>query len=544
MRLFHVLWIVPLCTLALLSRATSQERRGLTAPPPGPARQALVIGNSTYSPEIGPLKNPKNDANDVAAALKSLGFEVTPRLDLTKQALVAAVETFSKGLRPDGVGLFYFAGHGAEGTDGRNYLLPIDTRITSPVDVQYNGVGVDWVLARLGEAGERATKLLILDACRNAPFRGLWRSSPSGFSAMSAPGGALIAYATAPGKLAAENREQRNGLYTKHLLAALRQPNQPVELMLKQVRLAVEAESQAVGLPQTPWESSSLRGEFYFHAVAAAPVPSAPTPLQEKVAVGVYPPGTLTPGIDGAPMVLVPGGEFLMGSDDGNDDEKPPHRVYLDTFALDTYEVTNARFQQFVQATGYRTTAERAGDTWTWRKPRQEHSTLAGLEQHPVVQVSQEDAKAYCQWAGKRLPTEAEWEKAARGTDGRQYPWGNTFDGSRLNFCDRNCLYGDKATNSAYQYTAPVGQYDSGKSPYGAYDMAGNVWEWVADLYDARYYRNSPTRNPQGPESSSEAVVRGGRWYLDAPDVRVPHRSRLAPSFRGVVIGFRCAMDS
>src|SRR5262245_30976232 len=214
-------------------------------------------------------------------------------------------------------------------------------------------------------------------------------------------------------------------------------------------------------------------------------------------------------------MVLVPAGEFIMGSEEAAyyDIAKPRHQVYLDAFYIDKYEVTNARFQQFVQATGYRTQAEREGGgkirtgakTWadvpdaTWRAPRGKGSSIAGLEAHPVVQVSWHDAKAYCTWAGKRLPTEAEWEKAARGTDGRLYPWGNEFDGTRVNFCDRNCPFEwkDAAVDDGFRSTAPVGSYEAGKSPYGAYDMVGNVWEWVADWYDATYYRRSPARNPR-----------------------------------------------
>ena len=204
-------------------------------------------------------------------------------------------------------------------------------------------------------------------------------------------------------------------------------------------------------------------------------------------------------------MVLVPAGEFIMGSNadeidrllrdwpDANreffKDEMPRHQVYLDAFSIDKYEVTNTRFQQFVQATGYRTQAERAGWTYVWHAPQGLGSTIAGLEQHPVVYVSQEDAKAYCAWAGKRLPTEAEWEKAARGTDGRIYPWGNQFDEKRVRFCDAYCLLPSKRRS-----TVPVGSYEGGKSPYGAYDMAGNVAEWVADWFDATYYQHSPAR--------------------------------------------------
>ncbi len=244
-----------------------------------------------------------------------------------------------------------------------------------------------------------------------------------------------------------------------------------------------------------------------------------------------------------------------MGSNE-SEDEKPPHRVYLETLYIDTYEVTNARFQQFVQASNYRTRAERdgsgyvdTGEKWesvpgaSWRAPQGPGSSITGLEHHPVVQVSQEDAKAYCAWAGKRLPTEAEWEKAARGTDGRRYPWGEQFDGARLNFCDVHCRrsWQDKAVNDGYRYTAPVGRYEGGKSSYGAYDMAGNVWEWVADFYDEEYYKNSPSRSPQGPVSGDQVVVRGGGWNTSAPHVRAPYRYSYAPAARNDNVGFRCA---
>jgi len=227
--------------------------------------------------------------------------------------------------------------------------------------------------------------------------------------------------------------------------------------------------------------------------------------------------------------VLVPAGEFSMGSEE-YDDEKPRHQVYLDAFYIDKYEVTTAHFQQFVQATGHRTQAERGGDSATWRAPRGSGSSIAGLEQHPVVQVSQDDAKAYCTWAGKRLPTEAEWEKAAWGTDGRTYPWGNQFDSRQGNFEGKN------------HGTVPVGSYEEGKSPYGAYDMAGNVWEWVADWYDENYYRNSPARNPQGPVSGDKAVRRGCGWAANkALDVRAPTRDWRAPAGWYGNVGFRCA---
>jgi formylglycine-generating enzyme required for sulfatase activity len=219
---------------------------------------------------------------------------------------------------------------------------------------------------------------------------------------------------------------------------------------------------------------------------------------------------------DGAEMVLVPAGEFLMGSDDGAD-EKPPHRVYLDAFSIDKYETTNALYRRFMDATN------RAAP-WYWSDAKGNGAT------QPVVGVSWGDADAYCRWAGKRLPTEAEWEKAARGTDGRKYPWGEQWDASRANWGE-----------SKLGKTAPVGSYPGGVSPYGAHDMAGNAWEWVADWYDKDYYQRSPERNPKGPDSGSARVLRGGSWFYDAFYLRTANRDGYTPVSRSYVIGFRCA---
>ncbi len=227
-------------------------------------------------------------------------------------------------------------------------------------------------------------------------------------------------------------------------------------------------------------------------------------------------------GEDGAEMVLVPAGEFVMGSEESGN-EKPRHRVYLDGFYIDKFEVTNALYKPFLQSARRNQSAGRdAPSDWS-------NSRFNG-ESQPVVGVTWHDADAYCTWAGKRLPTEAEWEKAARGTDGRKYPWGDQWDASRAN-----------SNESKLGKTAPVGSYAGGVSPYGAHDMAGNVWEWVADWYDPDYYQRSPERNPTGPDSGRTRVLRGGSWLYEPFGLRTASRFSFTPGFRGNLIGFRCA---
>jgi serine/threonine-protein kinase len=268
------------------------------------------------------------------------------------------------------------------------------------------------------------------------------------------------------------------------------------------------------------------------------------------------------PGGVSATQLLAPAGSFLMGSDaaDNDEDEVPVHAVRLDAFWIDEQEVTNASFAAFTTDTGYITTDELdgAGHTVTtgtfesidganWRQPQGPGTHLVGREQQPVTLVSWDDARAYCAWAGGRLPTEAEWEYAARGEGALAYPWGNSFDVQRVNFCDRNCPlpWSDDEADDGYRFMTDVGTFPGGRSWVGALDMAGNVWEWTSDWYDENYYDYSPPDNPQGPPQVVEGgkTVRGGAWSSESQGVRSAVRVSVAPESGHFDVGIRCVYD-
>jgi formylglycine-generating enzyme required for sulfatase activity len=296
-------------------------------------------------------------------------------------------------------------------------------------------------------------------------------------------------------------------------------------------------------------------------------LPAADVPLPTDPASGLAPPSPIIWPSDAMTLVYVPEGPFLLGAADDDqharEDEKPQVTIHLDAFWIDRTEVTVAQFQEFVSGAGYQTDAERGcceasfaitgGVVYspqpifvrnaTWRLPHGSGAPAAA-PRHPVTQVSWNDASAYCEWAGRRLPTEAEWEKAARGPDGLIYPWGNEFDGRRLNFCDSNCsAEWQSSANDSFARTGTAGVFPAGASPYDAYDMAGNVWEWVNDYYDFRGWFRVPTANPPGQAGGLTRVLRGGSW-LDSPDrVRTTARNYHAPDARNNVTGFRCAVS-
>ncbi len=272
----------------------------------------------------------------------------------------------------------------------------------------------------------------------------------------------------------------------------------------------------------------------------------------------VPPDFTPTPGSDPVPMVEIPAGLFLRGSacPDAPSDEQPQAWVRLSAFLIDKYEVTNERFCAFLNALLNAVVQEdvfSAQGKLVYKMSSSHahiHGTVGqfsvdpGWENHPVSMVTWFGAREYARWVGKRLPTEAEWERAARGTDGRNYPWG----GAEANGCTdgwdpARCCNGQHR-GPGLPGTFPVGSFPSGASPDGVHDMAGNVWEWVADIYSETYYAQGPTEDPQGPKKGSLRVLRGGGWYNSiAERFRCAYRRAEKPTYASSAVGFRCARD-
>ena len=611
------------------------------------ASYALVIGNGNYTNGWDPLPGALQDVKEVADALKTHGFNVTLKTDLTSNEFNEAFLTFvlEHGADENNRLLFYYAGHGytlpLANEQERGYLVMIDA--PDPDDDKLGFVrGSINMETLVGESKAiRARHVLFLfDSCFSGTILNARdRVRPESISDnIRHPVRQFITAGRAN-----EPVPDRSVFKTAFLDLIDGRATEPFRdgyitgaelgLYLKnQVPIYNEAQHPQYGKIRDP---KLDKGDFVFvlpqrnldelPTLATVHITSTPsgatvyldgaalgqTPLRDyeidtgirrekQVDIGLELPGyksrvknvtvtggqnlrwdvplepVLAPmiiGQDGAEMVLIPAGEFQMGSDDSEaeDDEKPVHTVYLDAFYIDKYEVTNAQFKAFVDANPQ------------WRKDQildayhngnylvdwRGNDYPSGLSNYPVVWVSWYAAMAYAQWAGKRLPTEAEWEKAARGgLDGKIYPWGNSApDGTQCNFADKNLSerfgehfieqYGenwsDENADDGYCYEGPIGSYPP--NGYGLYDMAGNAAEWCLDGYDAGFYRRSPRRNPLAGEITltevmtnyqnvtTDRVVRGGSWTNVARALRVADRHWFSPTGTSFLFGFRCARN-
>jgi len=650
MRRLATLLLVPVLFVVLAAQALP----GLALAAPRERRVALVIGNGAY--KTGPLKNPANDARDMAATLKSLGFEVLLRENATQRQMNDAIDQFWQSLKKGGVGLFFFAGHGLQ-VAGENYLVPVDAKVNLEKDVQYECVNAGKVLGRMEDAGN-GLNIVILDACRNNPFARSFRSESRGLVKMDAPTGSLVAFATAPGDVAADG-EGKNGLYTSHLLRVLRTPGLKIEDVLKRVRIGVAQDSAKAGKRQTPWESSSLMGDFYFvgggqagaapqelaslpplvHPVPAQPFVQKPIKLNTPLALvepqkpqrawlgvkladvdpgpvdvkpgtavlveGVYagspaeaaglragdmlftpggdamnaqsfwerlshaepegvlrlnrwregkargvvitlaaPPATppvlvqsvptaSSPGASSGPkpgdtwtdpvtgmeFLWVPGGTYEMGCGpwvrECFSNERPAHAVRVAGFWLGKYEVTQGQWESLG-----------GGNP----------SAIKGGDDYPVDNVSWNDAKAFIGRLNRagaakfRLPTEAEWEYAARsGGKAENYAGGEDLD--------RVAWHKGNSGATAH----PVGA--KAANGLGLHDMSGNVGEWCEEACSAEavYSCRSQDRPSMldGTDMAPPRVVRGGSWLSMPREARTTGRYGLAAGRQLHFVGLR-----
>ena len=553
-------------------------------------RVALVVGNSAYE-HIGRLPNPENDATALNAALRRLGFEVTVVRDAGRTALTNALQAFTRRSANADVALVFYAGHGME-MDGVNYLLPVDAQLERDTDVRFETVTLDDVLASTAGAGLR---LVILDACRNNPLaRSMQRTvrsrnvSNGSFGAVNEDllgDQTLVAYSAAAGTTA-DDGDGRNSPYAAALLAHLEDPVE-IGILFRRVRARVLSTTSG---RQRPHEYGALVGEHYLSGsgggggggVVADPVGAQQETVFWQSAAnstnaadfeaylarwpnGVYvslartrlaalraptpnPSATVRPDPDPVPrpadgdvfrdcpscpeLVAIPAGTFRMGSDPDDDEaldrERPRHRVRVGRFALGRYEVTRREYRAFAEATG-------ADDSW--RDPG-----FAQGDRHPVVNVSWRDAQAYVQWLSRetgeryRLPSEAEWEYAARGgTTTRRY-WGDSLSSQ--------CGYANGTVASCddgVARTAPVGSY--APNAFGLSDVLGNVWEWTDDCWHENYAGEPPDDGRAWTRGGDcgRRVLRGGSWYNLPRSLRSAARPWNLAGTRDAFTGFRVA---
>jgi len=490
-------------------------------------RLALVVGNGIYPGGIA-LDNPVNDANLMDSTLQSLDFTVIKILNANKAQLEKAIYNFSLKLKDYDVALFYYAGHGIQ-IDGKNYLIPIDAILNEKTAVKFEAVAVNFVVDEF-ENYQNNTNIVILDACRDDPFRSWGRGSNNGFVAMSPASGTIIAFATSVGSTAADG-DGMNGLFTTHLAKQILIP-QSIESVFKKTRIAVQNASNG---KQSPQEWTKLTGDFYFKMPTGAII-SNNINFEGKDSDYLH-------NKSGCEMIKIKGGSFKMGSLEGHIDEKPVHMVVLDDFIMSKTEITVQQFSKFVHETAYITTAKKVGYSFVFTAKLEKkygvnwkYDTKGDLREkseynHPVIHVSWYDANAYCKWAGGRLPTEAEWEYTAKG---------GASTGSATYAGNDSIEVVAWYNNNSNFTTHPVGQ----KKPnvLGLYDMSGNVWEWCLDYYGEKYYQNSPENNPQGASLGTYRVDRGGSAFIQAADCRLTKRGKSIAGYSGYYLGFRLVL--
>ncbi|HPV14178.1 MAG TPA: SUMF1/EgtB/PvdO family nonheme iron enzyme [Candidatus Cloacimonadota bacterium] len=490
------------------------------------ARKALVIGNADYT--VAALSNPVNDVMAVEKLLKGLGFETTLRVNLNRRDMEQAIDSFAAFLHPVDEVVFYYSGHGAQ-VEGSNYLIPVGEVMNSEEDIKYDSVNANKVTDKLSRA---SVSIVVLDACRNNPFSDA-RSGSRGLALMRSKGSQFIIYSTADDEIAEDGGPSGLSPFTE---AFVRHAGTP-ELSIDDVMYLVKEDlKRSTNNKQKPYTYNGMEQRYYLaRADGSTPKYTSPRPstYTPPPATQVYTPPPAPNG-----MVYVGGGSFMMGSNDGDEDEQPVHQVTVSSFWIGKYEVTQAEFSQYMQPGKAWAEDYGIGDNYpayhvSWYaiiKYCNLRSLTEGLT--PVYSIAGSTNPALwgsvptsddetwnaviCNWDanGYRLPTEAEWEFAARGgTNNPNYLYSGSDDINAVAWHDNNSSgssqpVGAKATNGI-----------------GIFDMSGNLWEWCWDWYSDAYYSSSTPNNPAGPNVGNYRVLRGGSWSYDATGCRVSCRN-------------------
>lgn len=534
-------WLCLSVVSAMLTSSALPQQRA--------ARVALVIGNDSYPDASTPLSTTLKDARTLAEEFRRNEFDVDLKENVGKEDMQRAIDAFTGKIRSGMAALFYFSGYGIQ-VARRTYLIPVNAQVWTEAEVRRDGISVDALLAEMHRKGAKV-KIVILDAARRNPFERRFRASAAGLAALDAPEGTLALYSAAPGKVINDGTGA-NSLFVSELIKELRSPNLTAEEAFNRARIGV---SRASNNEQVPWVASSLVEEFYFGAPrtaaapAASPSPAPAPPPVARPAPAPAPPPAARPGpqasstapaaepgrtdfkpgdlfrdcADCAELVVVPAGSFNMGSP--SEYENPVHRVTISKpFAIGRHEVTFKEWDQCVDEGG----CTHRPDDRDW-----------GREDRPVINVSWLDAKAFVTWlsqkTGKtyRLPTEAEWEYAARAGTSSPYWWGRDV-GSRQANC-RECNTGET------QRTLTVGSYKP--NAFGLYDTAGNAAEWMEDCWNDNY-RGAPNNGSAWTSGQCRLrVLRGGAFDSQAKYLRSTSRFRYDTDVRYIANGFRVVRE-
>jgi formylglycine-generating enzyme required for sulfatase activity len=418
---------------------------------------------------------------------------------------------------------------------GLNYLIPVKSNIKEETEVSYFAVNAGFVLAKM-EAADNPLNIVILDACRNNPFKRSFRSSSFGLARMDAPDGTIIAYATKAGSVAEDGRGTRNSPYTSALLSNISTPGLDIRDMFNTVGLEVKKKTNG---DQIPWTSNDPFPDYYLAGgvpTVVSPSDRPPTKIQDKIQGQVW-----TEPITGMEFVWIPPGCFQMesNSSEAYSKEKPVHKVCLDGFWMANHEVTNKQYRKY--------------------KPNHDSQDYKGVnlnkDDQPAVYVSWDDAKDFAQWLSRQngqkfvLPTEAQWEYAARAGTKTERFWGDNPDDAckYANVHDQtskkefNWSREEHKCNDGYAGTAPVGSFQA--NSFDLYDTLGNVWEWCEDVYDEKAYEKHEPNNPLITTGSTYRVIRGGGWDSYPRFVHAAYRNRITAVNRNFILGFRLCLS-